>query len=152
MAQIHKISGYVVDIDESFTKDDLENALGVMDMTTQQIHVETADIGEWVDDNPLNYENCDLAECEKWFPKEPTKGMGTRKIEVGAVYRHFKGHEVKVLAVAKDTENVAGYSVVYEHLGDGVIWYRPYDMFISEVDHVKYPEVKQKYRFEKVEG
>lgn len=72
-------------------------------------------------------------------------------VEVGATYRHFKGHIVKVLAVAKDTESVTECAVVYEHLGTGVVWYRPYDMFTSEVDHEKYPEVLQKYRFEKVE-
>jgi NTP pyrophosphatase (non-canonical NTP hydrolase) len=75
-----------------------------------------------------------------------------REVEVGAIYRHFKGHTVKVLAIAKDTEDVSRSAVIYKHLGDGVVWYRPYDMFISEVDHEKYPEVTQKYRFERVEG
>ena len=152
MAKIHKISGYVVDVRDRFEKESLEIAFERMDVYDQQLHVETADIGEWRDDHPLNYSNCDLCECEKWFAKEPTKGIDERKIEVGAVYRHFKGHEVRVLAVAKDTEYVSAYSVVYEHLGDGTTWSRPYDMFVSEVDHEKYPEVKQKYRFEKVES
>lgn len=72
MAKIHKISGYVVDIDETFDVEDLKYALDVMEFFSQQLHVETANIGEWNDDNPLNHLNCDLAECEKYFPKAPT--------------------------------------------------------------------------------
>ena len=43
------------------------------------------------------------------------------------------------------------YSVIYYTLEDGRVWSRPYDMFISEVDYEKYPNIKQKYRFEKID-
>lgn len=152
MAKIHKISGYLVDPNCDYSEEELKLFMEKrLDGVFQQLHIDTAEIGDWEEDNPLNYRNCDLAECEKWFIKESTKGRKERLVEIGATYRHFKGHEVKVLAVAKDTEYTNAYSVVYEHLGDGVVWSRPYDMFISEVDHEKYPEVTQKYRFEKVE-
>lgn len=60
------------------------------------------------------------------------------------------GDTVKVIAVSQDTEAPGQFYVVYE-CEDGAIWCRPYGMFVSEVDHVKYPDVQQKYRFELVE-
>ena len=71
-----------------------------------------------------------------------------REVKEGQTYRHFKGNLVKIIAVAKDSETLEKM-IVYTH--DGDTWVRPYDMFLSEVDHKKYPDVKQKYRFELVE-
>ena len=64
------------------------------------------------------------------------------------IYRHFKGDYYLVVDLATHSETKETY-VVYRRLyGDGSLWIRPLDMFLSEVDHEKYPDVKQTYRFE----
>ena len=73
-----------------------------------------------------------------------------RKIQIGQKYRHFKGMEVIVELIAKDTETLEPI-VIYKHIGKDEYWARPYDMFNSEVDKLKYPDVKQKYRFEEID-
>ena len=71
-------------------------------------------------------------------------------VEVGKLYRHFKGTTHRVIAIAKHSETLEEL-VIYTHEDTNEVWARPIDLFESEVDHEKYPDVKQKFRFEKIE-
>lgn len=73
-----------------------------------------------------------------------------REWKPGDRVRHFKGNIYVIVGVGKNTET--GESVViYKNLEKtDEIWVRPLEIFNSLVDSVKYPDVKQKYRFEKV--
>jgi len=82
--------------------------------------------------------------------------MEERAVKPFSKWRHFKGSIAIVIAVAQHSETSEKMVVYYclkEHdlsnNNDGV-YVRPLSMFLSEVDHNKYPNVSQKYRFEKI--
>lgn len=75
-------------------------------------------------------------------------GLKMQELKIKGIYRHFKGDYYLVEDIAKDSETEQEM-VVYRRLyDDGGLWIRPKEMFLSEVDYEKYPNVKQKYRFE----
>lgn len=92
-------------------------------------------------------------------PEPEDAGEIQRDIHVGDIVRHFKREWVsessseylyKVLAFAAHTET-GERLVIYQALyAPFKTCARPYAMFMSEVDQKKYPDIRQKYRFEKI--
>ena len=91
--------------------------------------------------------------------------MKRTDIKVGDIVQHFKREVLfdknnqlylyKILEIAEHTETgekLVIYQALYDSDAMGIhfgVFARPFDMFMSEVDHDKYPDIKQKYRFVK---
>lgn len=76
----------------------------------------------------------------------------TRSLPVpGDFYRHFKNRMYQIVAIAYHSETEEAMVVYQAQYGEKKVWVRPLTMFMEEVDHEKYPDVTQKYRFERVE-
>lgn len=156
-AKIFKFSGYAIDSVDPYSKARVKDSLA--DWADDQsfcclhhVHVEEATLSE-KDLDALSVKNCDLSYCEKHFQKQKSAVVYDRPVpQPGERWKHFKiGKIIEILAVSRCTESPDSFSVIYRD-PDGVVWDRPLDMFMSEVDHEKYPESKEKYRFSKVEG
>ena len=71
-----------------------------------------------------------------------------QEIKIKGIYKHFKGDSYIVEDIATHSETKEKYVVYRALYWNNELYIRPMDMFLSEVDHEKYPEVTQKYRFQ----
>ena len=87
------------------------------------------------------------------------------RFQPGDIVKHFKRelsadsldsepnkYLYEVLCWARHSETDERHVVYRALYGTREIWVRPFAMFMEEVDREKYPQVAQKFRFEKYEG
>lgn len=76
----------------------------------------------------------------------------TERMSPGDTVRHFKGNLYELLCFARCSETQEELVVYRALYGERGVWVRPKAMFFSEVDHGKYPDCAQHWRFERVDG
>lgn len=74
-----------------------------------------------------------------------------REIKIHGIYKHFKGDYYLVEEVAKDCETLEDVVIYRKLYEDGSCWVRPLKDFMGKVNHEKYPNVEQVYKFELIE-
>ena len=110
----------------------------------------------------LTYEK--VYTLEEEFTPETILDKKRTDIKPGDIVKHFKRELLddtnntlyiySILEIAEHTETkekLVIYQALYEDPSKDIhfnVFARPYDMFMSEIDHIKYPNIKQKYRFE----
>jgi len=67
------------------------------------------------------------------------------------IYQHFKGDYYIVINTALNNEDDKVYVIYRALYGNGELYVRPLEDFSAEVDHIKYPNIQQKYKFELME-
>ncbi len=68
MAKIFEFHGYYVDPNDDYNAEELEILFSEkFDVMSHHIKVDERDIGEWEDENPLNYTDCHISECMRYF-------------------------------------------------------------------------------------
>lgn len=71
------------------------------------------------------------------------------ELKIKGIYRHFKGDHYLLEDVALSSDDGVTEYVIYRKLyGNGSLFIREKNDFLEEVNHEKYPEVTQKYKFE----
>lgn len=73
-----------------------------------------------------------------------------REIKNNDIWKHFKGNIIRIVEASAFNTETTEECVVYKELYQNKIWVRPKAMFLEEVDHIKYPNVEQQYRFVKI--
>ncbi|MBR1673371.1 MAG: TIGR02452 family protein [Eubacterium sp.] len=137
----------------------------VMQAVENEVEVEEQDV---IEEEPRMEETSEMMEPDGYdefdddgydYSEEYDPG---RDFRPGDIVQHFKRetlgpedyaanrylYQIVGIAIHSETrEKLMVYQALYD---DFQMYTRPYDMFISEVDHEKYPDIKQVYRFEKL--